>query len=448
MSDIWTMAAVGVATLLAVVPLRRPRPARTISFWLGYLINELPFLAACWLVAWTALALADSHAGPGQRPVVLALAVTISALLTIVIRRGLRTGREVTRALHRDLAPEGGRAPIEDRLRRRSPMRLLARVMLCPVPLRARGVERITNVSYGDAGRANRLDLYRHRSHPAHAPVLVHFHGGHFRSGGKSREGRALLHRLAQQGWVCISADYRLRRAGRFPASLIDAKRVIAWVREHADECGADPSLVIVAGSSAGAHLASMVALTPGEPAFQPGFESADTTVSGAVCLYGYYGSRQLDAALPSSPRAYMNPDAPPFFIAHGDNDTLIPAEPAADFADRLRSVSANPVVYAQLHGGQHTFDLVHSLRFEQLIDGIETFLRWVRASREADGGRVQHPRAAHDRRAVETARTSWGRLAALVYDAGLVGRVLDALAEPLAHRVSKEPGISQRQRP
>ena len=385
MSEIWTMVAVGLATLLALVPARRPRSARTLSFWLGYLLNELPFLAFYWLVAWTALALADLHVSSGEGLAVLALALTIAALLTVVAWRGLATGREVTRALRRELGLRPDSAPIGDHTRRRRLLRVLPRIMFCPVPLRRRGVRRTANIGYGDGGRAHRLDVYRHRSRPTGAPVLVHFHGGHFRRGAKSREGRALLHRLAQQGWVCVSANYRLRQAGRFPASLIDAKRVIAWVREHGAEYGADSSLLIVAGSSAGAHLASMAALTAGDPAFQPGFESADTSVGAAVCLYGFYGARQLDGPRPSSPRAYIGADAPPFFIAHGDNDTLVPVDRAADFADALRHVSLSPVVYAQLHGAQHCFDLVRSLRYEQVIDGIETFLGWLRASREPE---------------------------------------------------------------
>ncbi len=86
---------------------------------------------------------------------------------------------------------------------------------------------------------------------------------------------------------------------------------MISWARGHAAEYGADPSLLIVAGSSAGAHLAAMAALTPNDPAFQPGFEDADTAVSAAVCLYGYYGDREPAGALPSSPEVYLSCDAP-----------------------------------------------------------------------------------------------------------------------------------------
>jgi acetyl esterase/lipase len=79
--------------------------------------------------------------------------------------------------------------------------------------------------------------------------VLIHLHGGGFGSGRKNREARPLIYRLASQGWVCVSANYRLRPAARFPDQLIDVKKVIAWVREHGAEYGADPARVFVAGS-------------------------------------------------------------------------------------------------------------------------------------------------------------------------------------------------------
>ena len=208
--------------------------------------------------------------------------------------------------------------------------------------------------------------------------MLIHLHGGAFRSGRKSREARPLLYRLASQGWVCISANYRLSPAATFPDHLIDVKKVIAWAREHGPEYGADPAVVFVAGSSAGGHLASLAALTPNDPVFQPGFEGADTSVAAAISLYGYYGSLGSDHE-PSSPLAYVRPDAPPFFVAHGDKDTLVLVEDARHFVERLQGASSNPVVYAELPGAQHTFDLFHSLRFETVVDAIEAFAAWVR---------------------------------------------------------------------
>jgi acetyl esterase/lipase len=204
--------------------------------------------------------------------------------------------------------------------------------------------------------------------------VLIHFHGGHFQIGRKSREARPLLYRLASEGWLCISANYRLRAAGRFPNSLIDAKTVIAWARTHAAEHGADPSLIVVAGGSAGGHLASMAALTPNHPAFQPAGADVDTTVAAAICLYGYYG-RRTSGEPASSPEDYLTSEAPPFLVAHGDNDNQIDVSHADHFVKEARRAAAAPVVYFRLPGAQHSFDLFRSLRFDRVVDGIVAFL-------------------------------------------------------------------------
>ena len=79
-------------------------------------------------------------------------------------------------------------------------------------------------------------------------------------------------------------------RAATFPDHLTDLKKVLAWVREHGSDYGADPTVPFAAGSSAGGNLALLAALTPNEPAFQPGFERADTSIVAAISLYGYYG--------------------------------------------------------------------------------------------------------------------------------------------------------------
>ena len=69
------------------------------------------------------------------------------------------------------------------------------------------------------------------------------------------------------------------------------------------------------------------------------------------------------------------------------------PVDNARHFADKLRSVSTNPVVYAELPGAQHAFDLFPSLRFEMVVDAIEAFAAWVR-SREVRSG--HDPRLDH----------------------------------------------------
>ena len=379
-----TVALIALGTMFALAPPRQPPALAAIGFRFGLVVNELPFVAFLVVAASTALALGDSEIdSPGGWVVVGVAALTIAGLSLVVWRAG-RTGPAVQRALSEALGPDWRfeiDAGMTARLRRRLP---LARILFWPFPWpRPGAVERIKNVSYGDAGRSNLLDVYRHRSHPAGAPTLVYVHGGGYHSGRKSREGLPLSHRLASQGWVCISANYRLSPAAAFPDQVVDLKKVIAWVRQHADEYGMDPATVFVAGSSAGGHMASIAALTPNDPAFQPGFEDADTSVAAAISLSGYLGTSDgRDSS--SSPAAHVRPDAPPFFLAQGDRDTYSPGfvSIARDFAAKLHASSTNPVVYAELPDAQHSFDLFHSIRFETVVDGIEAFTAWVRSTR------------------------------------------------------------------
>jgi acetyl esterase/lipase len=242
------------------------------------------------------------------------------------------------------------------------------------------GIERAGNLAYGP-GHHHRLDVYRSRRRVPTGSTLIHLHGGGFRIGSKRLEGRPLINRLTRHGWTCISANYRLGRDVLFPDHLVDVKSVIAWAKAHAADCGADPAKVVIAGSSAGAHLAVTAALTPNEPRFQPGFETADTTVLAAVGLYGYYGPIATSGP-PSSPHDYLTAQAPPIAVLHGDRDTLVIVEDARAFAHDLRDRSANPVVYAELPGAQHGFDVCHSIRFEAVIDAIETFTSAIGADR------------------------------------------------------------------
>lgn len=381
MGYVVTTALLTWCTFFAVVAPRRPRPLATLSFWFGMVLNEVPFLGMLAVVTSTALAAGQGDLESPASKVTAAVALATIPGMAVSAWRGLRTDQVVGRALE-----EGLGADWRDRVRvplRRH--RTWARILLLSRLMRRRHVQRIPNISYGDAGRRNLLDIYRRRDTPQSGPVLIYFHGGHYTSGAKSREARPLLYRLADQGWVCISANYRLRPQTDFPGHQIDAKKVIAWAREHASEYGADPSRLFVAGSSAGSNLAAHCALTPNDPVYQPGFESADTSVTAAICLYGYYGhffGEEPDATpSPNQPYAYLNPGAPPILIAHGTKDALATVEGTRYFVDRLRRVSDSAVVYAELPGAQHAFDLFHSARFEAVVDGVEAFAAWVLAA-------------------------------------------------------------------
>jgi hypothetical protein len=196
-----TVTIVAWCTMLALLPLRRPFALGAISFVFGFVLNELQFVAFYWLLASTWLGVDEGRVDSGVGWVALGLAVLTTLGLAVVVWRGLRAGSAVDDALSAGLGA-GWRTPVEPgmiaRLRHRLPF---ARILFAPFFQRRRDVERLANIRYGPEGRKNLLDVYRHRSHPSDAPVLVHLHGGALFMGRKNREALRLLYRLASQGW-------------------------------------------------------------------------------------------------------------------------------------------------------------------------------------------------------------------------------------------------------
>jgi acetyl esterase/lipase len=377
----WGLLFFAWCTLMAVAPMRRPRRLATISWISSLALNEVPYLFLYIVVASTVPTIVDGEVGGLGSWISLAIATLTVAGLIVVARRALRTGTVVERALadglgrswRSQLSPDAANG-----LRRHLPW---PRILFLPWMFGRHDVERVANIAYGDDGSSNLLDVYRHRSHPTGSPTLLYLHGGGFHWGHKNREARPLLYHLASQGWTCISANYYLASpaADSFPRNLIDVKKLIAWVRAHGHEYGADPDTIFLVGASAGAHLTATAALTTNDPTFQPGFEDADTSFTAGIGLYGYYGTLGGDEHPPTTPLAYDG-DPPPFFVVHGDQDTYAPVEGARALAEHLRAVSPEPVVYAELPGAQHSFDLFHSVRFETVVDAIEAFAAWVRS--------------------------------------------------------------------
>lgn len=369
MGYVVTVLVIAVPTFLAVVaPRRTPLQAR-LSFLGGLVVNEMPVWPALWIAGATALAWADGtlRAIPGAVGAGLAVATAIG--LAVILRRGLAARPVLARAL-----AEAGLTRAAEAVRHGVGRDLVAGFLPFVVGLR---VVRRRDLAYGPHGRRNLLDVYLPRR-PARtalagaSPVLVYFHGGGYASGRKDREARLLMHRAVRRGWVAVSAAYRLRPDVGMLEHVADADAAIAWVRAHADGLGADPGTVVVAGSSAGAHLASIVALRRSDPARAGSAATVPHTgVAAVVGLYGWYGDYFGGGTTPADPGDLAHADAPPFLVVHGDQDTYVPPAVARRFVARLRATSRAPVVHAELPGAQHGFDLLRSPRFSAVTDAV-----------------------------------------------------------------------------
>lgn len=409
----WLLLAVGLTTLALGVNVLFPSRSLfglAVSFFAEWLVAELAH--------WTTLVLGASvvvlvTAGgldhwPGW--VGLVAAVVGGGLLVAEMVLAARSGPEVAAALtEAGLEPP---APAPGRWRR----------LALPFWLADRRVERIGDLSYAEgAGRRHRCDVYRPRGGCSNAPVLLQIHGGGWIIGNKRQQGRPLMNRMAADGWVCVAMNYRLAPRAKMPAQLVDVKAALAWIRGHIAEYGGDPGRVIVTGGSAGGHLAALAALTMNDARYQPGFEDADTSVLAAVPLYpptdlvplftfrGPRASRWADrtaalvfGASPSvdparfrdwSPIALVTPGCVPFLVIQGAADNLVPAEQTRAFVDALRAIPGQRVVYVELPGAPHAFEVFHSVRAEAAVGAVHQFCTGVVAgvhvgdadSRDAD---------------------------------------------------------------
>ena len=401
-------AVLGAAnTLNARRPIGRRGRVGTFFFFPSWLTAELPLHA----LGWQAIAsVGFARKGALRTPAGLAgLGVSAAswAGLVKIWRQSLEAGEIFDDALRDALGDEldAGRDPMaaDDTVR-------IDRRRIAAGPLtrwRKRYVTPDnTGIAYGEAGRRNQLDVWKRHDLPddASAPVLVQVHGGAWVIGDKEQQGLPLMAHMAERGWVCVAVNYRLSPRATWPDHVVDVKRALAWVKDNIANYGGDPNFVAITGGSAGGHLSSLAALTANEAVFQPGFEDADTSVAAAVPFYGVYdftnrdgtGLASMESMLTrlvfkttladgrddwerASTMSWVGPDAPPFFVIHGSNDTLVPVEQARSFVAMLRAESKNPVAFAELPGAQHAFEVFDSPRTLFTAGAVHRFLEAVR---------------------------------------------------------------------
>lgn len=399
------MSLVGIALVLnAFRPVFTLRRVVLASFFAGWLTSELALQVGAFqgLFLLGGIAAGALAAWPGW----VALAVTLGSWVGLGLLHRRALGAEVAMeaalgdglGLHYD-------EEIHPSLVRKEPDGLDWRRLALPFPIRHPEVEAVRHVRYHSAdGIDLHLDVWRHRRRPSGCPTLLYIHGGGWVIGDKEHQGLPLMQYLAARGWVCFGIDYRLSPRATFPDHLVDVKHAIRWVREEGAQYGADPAFLVVAGGSAGGHLAALTALTAGDTAYQPGFETVDTSVAGCIGFYGVYDFMDRFGHWPSdglerlleryvmksrrdedrlaweraSPMSRVHAEAPPFLLVHGDRDNLVPVADARRFAELLRTSSQAPVVYAEIPGGHHAFEVFPSPRSELVLRGIGRFADWL----------------------------------------------------------------------
>lgn len=275
-----------------------------------------------------------------------------------------------------------------------------------------------------------RLDLWRSRSSNKSAPLVIWIHGGAWLGGSYNLPPQG-LQQLLQSGFAVASVQYRFSSASIFPAQIHDVKGAVRFLRAHADEYNLDPKRFAAWGSSAGGHLAALLATsggiseaegtTGGNPGVSSRIQAAVdyfgptdllqmnldvTTPPGSIInhdapnspeslLIGFGGTGQGVGVLRnnlSSPNPpftekvalaklansieHVTPEDPPIFIAHGNQDNLVPIKQSVRLASALEAKDIDHVMRVVVGGG-HGFGTQSAAVDAEAIE----FLAWQLSS-------------------------------------------------------------------
>ena len=199
-------------------------------------------------------------------------------------------------------------------------------------------------IAYADGPR-HKLDVYAPEQRGAPAPVVFFIYGGGWSRGDRADYqfvGRA----LASRGFVAVIADYRLVPEVRYPGFLEDSANALRWVQDNIAAYGGDPNRLFLAGHSAGAYNAVMLAL---DPSFRREY-GVTLPILGVAALSGpydfypfeYFEVQEAFGQAPSpegtQPINLITAEAPPMYLATGTSDPIVRMQNTERFADRLRA--------------------------------------------------------------------------------------------------------------
>lgn len=233
-------------------------------------------------------------------------------------------------------------------------------------PARFGNYHRDTDLAYGDLP-LQRLDVYKPATSSA-APVVIFIHGGGWDSGDKNQY-RFVGAALAEQDWVGVAINYRLYPEAKFPAFVNDAALAVIYVRAHAAEWGGDPDKIYLLGHSAGAHIATLLALD-GNYLQQVGGDAH--WLRGVIGLAGPYDfipfvhdymhdlfGLEVDYPL-SQPVNFAKADAPPLLLLQGLADTNVLPRNTINLVAAIQQQGGS--VQARYYAGVNHTDIIAAL--------------------------------------------------------------------------------------
>jgi acetyl esterase/lipase len=260
-------------------------------------------------------------------------------------------------------------------------------------------VPTIRNVKFAQIGERNlEADLYL-PGKKLRPPVIVWIHGGAWRGGSKNA---IPLAKLADDGHAIFSVDYRLSTEAKFPAQIHDIKAAIRFLRAHGEEWHLPTAQIVVAGDSAGGHLAALAGVSNGMAELEGKVGECLTQSSDVQGIISFYGAANLTTILKqstphglsvripalelllggppetvpalarlASPVYQVDSHDPPLLLFHGDQDEQMPVNQALELFGAYKKAKA-PVQLEIVHGAGHGGSMFYD---DERMQIVRTFL-------------------------------------------------------------------------
>lgn len=225
-----------------------------------------------------------------------------------------------------------------------------------------------------------KLDFYAAKTDKP-APLVVWIHGGAWRQGHRSS---CPIKPLVEHGFAVASLDYRLSPEARFPAQMHDIKSGIRFLRSNASRLNIAADKIVIAGASAGGHLAALAGVSTGVDELEDvslGNANVSSHVAAIVSLYGASNlesilsqstphglnvrepalklllgdlpDKSTDLAKLASPVTHVDLKDPPLLLVHGDQDPQMPINQSHELHGKYEALGLK-VKFEVLHGAAH----------------------------------------------------------------------------------------------
>lgn len=253
---------------------------------------------------------------------------------------------------------------------------------------------------YGNGPRQT-LDIWApdHAQQGDRLPVIVFFYGGGWNSGERASYG-FVGRALAQKGFVVVIPDYRLTPKAHWPDFLEDSAAAVAWTHRYIDGLAGDPDRIALMGHSAGAYNAVMLGL---DPTWLRAAKSDPAILRGVAGLAGPYDFLPMEKgglaekamgkvkpAEKTQPIAYARGDAPPLWLASGDEDATVRPRNSQNLAAAIEKAGGSATLRLYPGIGHTGIVMALSAPFRSrgpVLDEASDFLRGVTGRRVAAAG-------------------------------------------------------------